>query len=330
MGIDLGLAAVDSYARADDARVLREQQRQMFDWQRQKQESELALLPEKQAAQKSGYQLQNANNTAALEVAPNHAKVAKALSDYAVEDLPHQIGAMRRQGVFSEADAQTAGIAKLGDLIQLGDHDQIVNFLNGWRKSNPSSMQTDVAKAGFAKDPETGENTFYAVDAQGNPVMKMPASQISRAKNSIGKTDLKVVKPGEQLVGVKGGKATTLFNNPVDPALVKGLSGGAHPTANIQDAEWVMKNRDNPQAMAAWKEVRSSRGGKAQFVQNMIGKTLMGRETPEEIRARGDLYGALYDEINARYGDATPARSSGQTGAAISPDISTLLGLPTQ
>ncbi len=327
MGIDLGLAAVDGYARADDARVLRDQQREKFSWDKQRADSELALLPEKQAAQKSGYQVQSAQNDSALALAPNNAKIAKALSDQTLEDLPRHIAEQRRQGVFNDADAQTAGVAKLADLISLGDPAQITSFLNGWRKTNPSSMGADVARVGFTKDEKTGENMFVAQDAQGNPVMQMSASQIQRAKDSVGKTDLKVLKPGDSLVGVKGGKATNLTTAPVNPALIKGL-GAAHVPANVQAAEWIMANKGNPEAMAAYKQVTESRGGKAQFVSNLLGKGLMGNETPQKIQEMKDLYSGLYDQINRDYSEGG-GQSNSPGAPTIDPRISTLIGLPS-
>lgn len=216
-GINLGLAAVDQYYKADDARVLREQQRQAFDWEKQRTESDLSILPERTAAAKSALQLQNANNQSELDMAPNKAAVAKALSQYAVEDLPSAIADMKRKRVFSDADAATAGIAKLGELIKIGDPQQVVTYLNAWRKTNPSQHNgQEVAQVGFQKDPTSGENVFIAMDGKGNPIMQMSASQIQRIQDSIGKTDLKVVKPGETLIGTKNGVSTPMFTNPID------------------------------------------------------------------------------------------------------------------
>lgn len=321
--INLGLAAADQYFKADDARVLREQQRQQFDWNKQAAESELSLLPDRAEAARSGYKLQGAQNKANLDLVPNQAAVAKALSEYSVEELPSRIAQMRQQRIFSDVDAQTAGVAKLADLIQMGDPAQITSYLNAWRKTNPSSVKADVAQVGFRKDDKTGENVFMALDAEGNPLMQLSGSQIQRIRDSIGKTDLKILKPGDTLVGVKNGTAKPMTTAPVDPQLIKGLKGQNTP-AEIQTMNWLIENKVAKDPKSAWDLVRSSREKtRSSFVLDYVSKNA---GVGQDSRTLADQGGKIYDELQRSSGTIQPASNSG--GATnIDPRIKSLIGI---
>jgi hypothetical protein len=247
MGVDFGLAAADQYYKADDARVLREQQRAKAD-------AELSLLPDRVEAERSQYQLQGAQNRANLDLVPNQAKVAKALSDYSVEELPSKIAQLRQQRIFSDVDAQATGIGKLAVLIQIGDPKQVINYLNDWRQNNPHDKnQAEVVSVGFEKDPATGENVFKALDANGNPVMQMSASQIQRVRDSIGKTELRVLNEGSTLVGVKNGQPTTLATSPktYKPEVRVAPAGADVVSVQNGKAEIVATNPAAPKGSAA-------------------------------------------------------------------------------
>lgn len=317
MGVDLGLAAADSYYKADDARVLRDQQRQRAD-------AELSLLPDKVAAERSGYQLKGAQNKANLDLVPNQAAVAKAMSDYSVEELPRMIAQKRRDGVFNDVDAQTAGVAKLADLIQMGDPAQVTSYLNAWRKTNPNQgNQTEVASVGFQKDPKTGENVFMAMDANGTPVMQMSASQIQRIKDSIGKTDLKVAKPGETIYGIKNGHATPMATAPVDQALIKSQNK-QHTPADIQIMDDLQKHGVAKDRAHAWELVRSSKEKtRSAFVQEFVLKNALPGQSTAKLEKQGS---DLYD--NLRTG-TPPPRSNSSPAATIDPRVNSLIGLPS-
>lgn len=322
-GLNLGLAAADAYYRADDARVLREQQRERFGWDKQRTEADLSTLPERTEANRSGYQLQSAQNRANLDIVPNQAAVAKALSEFSVEELPSRIAQMRQQRIFSDVDAQTAGIAKLADLIQMGDPQQITSYLNAWRKTNPSGVKADVAQVGFTKD-EKGENVFVALDAQGNPLMQMSAGQIQRVRDSLGKTDLKVLKPGDTLVGVKNGRATNMATGPVDPQLIKGL-GKQNSPAEIQTMNWLIENKVAKDQKQAWDMVRSSREKtRSSFVLDYVSKNAMPGMDPKKV---ADQAGIIYDEL--RRGDADTGQSNSTSTSTLDPRVNSLIGLPS-
>lgn len=325
--INLGLAAADQYFKADDQRVLREQQRQQFDWNKQRTEAELSTLPERTEATRTGAKLQTANNQSELAIAPNKALVNKALSEYAVEDLPGALADMRRKRALSDVDAQVAGVAKLADLIQIGDPAQVVNYLNAWRKADPSRMPADVAQVGFQKDPKSGENVFMAMDSQGNPIMQLSASQIQRVRDSVGKADVKVLKPGDTLVTTKNGRTTPGFTAPVNPDLIKGLRGQNTP-AEIQTMEWLIKNKVAKDQASAWEMVRSSKEKtKNAFILDYVGKNTLPGQDPNKLSEQA---GQLYDRLRGGTGNTSGGQSNTSAPTTLDPRLNSLLGLPSE
>lgn len=321
-GLNLGLAAADAYYKADDARVLREQQRERFGWDKQRAEADLSTLPDRTEAARSGYQLQSAQNKANLEIVPNQAAVAKALSEFSVEELPSRIAQMRQQRIFSDVDAQTAGVAKLADLIQMGDPQQITSYLNAWRKTNPTNMKADVAQVGFTKD-EKGENVFVALDAQGNPVMQMSATQIQRIRDSIGKMDIKVAKQGESIVGIKNGVATPLYTAPVDPSLAKLKMGPLE-----RDVNYLMTSHGKTQDEALSYLNSAKAKPKETFVQEMIkeGTRLNGKvPSSSEIKSYGDMW----ENVRAQTSGSGQKQSNTSPAPTLDPRVHSLIGIPS-
>lgn len=107
--LGLGLLAADAYFKADDSRVLREQQRQQFDWQKQRAESELSTLPDKTNAARTGFQLQAARNNSGIQLLPGQTANAQARQNIEGADLA---GAAQRQ----PAEIATKGIRADMDL----------------------------------------------------------------------------------------------------------------------------------------------------------------------------------------------------------------------
>lgn len=70
--MDLGLAMVAGNAAFDrmNANELRERERQRYEWERQRAEAEIGLLPDKTAAERSGFQLKSSQNQQGMELLP--------------------------------------------------------------------------------------------------------------------------------------------------------------------------------------------------------------------------------------------------------------------
>lgn len=87
MKLGLGLIAADQYFKEGDARVLRDQQRERFGWDKQRAESELSILPDKTEADRTGYQARAGQNRADIELQPAKTQNAKARLGMDAADL---------------------------------------------------------------------------------------------------------------------------------------------------------------------------------------------------------------------------------------------------
>lgn len=350
MNIGLGLAAADSYFKEGDARKERE-------YLQARRDADMSTLADVAAERRSGAQLRNRQNTAnmglvdsqadlaknkltldqantkaAIERQPldaatqaNNAEVSKTLSDFQVEDLPRVIAEKRRAGVFSDADAGTTAIAKLHDLIKIGDPQQVITFMNAMNDTHPPEQRkAPITAVGLTKDPKTGEQVFVAQDAQGNPIIQMSQSQMKRIRDSVGKTDLKVLNAGDSLVGVKDGQASVLATAPEKASTLK-----QHTPAEVQTMEWLMSKGVAKDANGAWDMVRSAREKtRNAFVMDYVGKNaLPGSDTNK----MADEAGKIYDNLKSGAGlhqapGATPS-NSGAPGT-VDPRINSLIGVP--
>ncbi|CAB4122456.1 hypothetical protein UFOVP33_9 [uncultured Caudovirales phage] len=346
MGLNLGLAALDSYYKEGDARKERE-------YVQAKRDADMATLGDVTAERRTGAQLRSKQNTANLGLvdsqadlaknklsldqantkaaierqpteqatAANNAEVAKTLSEFNVDDLPRVIAEKRRAGVFSEADAATTGIAKLADLIQIGDTNQVINFMNGLNAAG-GNKKPPVAAVGVTQDPKTGEQVFVAQDAQGNHVMQISQSQMKRVRDSVGKTDLKVLNAGDSLVGVKNGQASVLATAPEKASTLK-----QHTPAEVQTMEWLISKGVAKDANGAWDMVRSAREKtRNSFIMDYVGKNaLPGSDTNK----MSDEAGKIYDSLKSGSG-ASHAPSNNGSAGTVDPRINSLIGVPSQ
>ena len=348
--MNLGLMAV-----AANAGMKADRDQQVFDYEQKKREAEVASLDDKMAAERSGYQLRSKQNTAnmglvdsqttlakdklrldqantigAIERQPdeqktlaNKAEIAKTLSEFDVKDLPRVIAEKHRAGIFSEADAGTTSVAKLADLIQLGDSQQVISFMNAMNDVAPEGRKkAAVAAVGLTKDPKTGEQVFVAQDANGQPIVQISQSQMKRIRDSVGKTDLKVLNAGDSLVGVKNGQASVLATAPEKASTLK-----QHTPAEVQTMEWLMSKGVAKDANGAWDMVRSAREKtRNAFVMDYVGKNaLPGADTNKMAEDAGKIY----DNLKSGAGLNNAPSNSG-AGGTVDPRINSLIGVPSQ
>lgn len=357
MNLGYGLAALDSYYKEGDARVQRERQTQRFDWDRQKAESELSLLPDRTAASRAEYQLRTKQNNAKLGLADaqaqldtdrlrleqgdiasrlerqptestaaaNKAEIAKTLSEFEVADLPRVIAEKKRAGVFSEADAATAGVAKLADLIKVGDNNQVISFLNGLNDASGGGKPR-VAAVGVTTDDKTGERVFVAQDAQGKPVMRVAQSQFQRIRDSIGKTEYKTVNAGDSVVALRDGKATPVYTAPESAKSQQAKMGPLERDVTyLTSAHGMSKD----QALAHLNSAKTM--SREQFVLNALRDKAENNPAYKPSQRDADDLGAMYDSVRR---STTPGLSNvpsaSSAPAAMDPAIRSLLGLPRQ
>ncbi len=350
--LGLGLIAADQYFKEGDARVQRGREAQRFDWEKQRAESEMSMLPAKTQAERSGYQLRaqqhnahiglvdaqadNAKKQLQLEgtgldaaaarqplehaTARNHAEIAKTLSEFSVEDLPRVITEKRMQGVFSDVDAGTAAIAKLADLIQQGNSAQVIRFMNALNSAQAAGQRrSDVAVVGIEQDPSTKENVFVARDAQGKDVMRMSAAQMRRVRDSVGKAEFKTVNAGDSLVQIKGGVATPVYTAPES---AKSTAARQGPLERDVDYLVTQHGMTKDQALAHLNAAKTMT--REQFVLKSVQDSIAMGKMPTNAEVAN--FAALYD--SARQAPATPPASNSPPPANLDPQIKSLLGIP--
>lgn len=247
MGFDIGMAAAAfrGYKDAEKDELAQEDLAKRRSYDEKVRAAGLDMMPDRAANERAQLQLQTAQNQAGLELqtaraklassnlnleqsaadfkatqqpmeqatAATNNKVAEALAQFSVDELPNVIARKKREGVFSDADAGTATVAKLADLVTTGDSNSIIKFLNG---IGSISGGKPVAKVGMVKN-DKGENVLVALGADDQPVMQVSAKQMTAVRNSIGKTESKVLNGGQTLVTVKNGVATPQYTAPADP-----------------------------------------------------------------------------------------------------------------
>ena len=357
--LGLGLIAADNYFKEGDARVQRQRDQARFDWESKRAESEMSVLPDKTEAERSGHQLRGKQNNANIglvdaqasntkkklelegagldaakdrqpleaETARNNAEIAKTLSEFGVEDLPRVITEKRVQGIFSDVDAGTAAIAKLSDLIQQGDGNQVIRFMNSMNNANPSGKRrADVVAVTIEKDPKTQENVFVAKDANGQDVMRMSAAQMQRVRDSIGKTEFKTVNAGDSLVQIKGGQATPVYTAPESARSAAAKQGPLE-----RDVGYLVNQHGmtKDQALAHLNSAKTMT--REQFILKSVQDSIaMGKKpTSEEVANFGALYDSARQAPTAQPGrqPAAPASNS-PAPANLDPQIKSLLGIP--
>lgn len=357
--LGLGLVAANEYFKEGDRQQQRDRDAQRFEWERQKAQSELSTMPSLADATRTGAQLRSKQNTAnlglvdletdlkrskvALEqgdvtnkidlqptqqsTAIKQAEIASTLADFQLDDLPRAIAEKKRQGVFSDADAAVASVAKLYDVTKSGDPGQVVSFINGINATLPEKIRKpEAVSARVIQDPKTGEPTLVAMGADGQPVFQMAQSHMKRVADSLGKTDLKELKPGERLVGVKNGQASELYAAPESKSM-----RGQHAPAEVQTMEWLMEKGVAKNETQAWEMVRSAREKtRSAFVMDYVAKNAMpGRE-----RDTASMAEKVYDSLQG--GGGAPSAPQPGTGnpsrpavpGRTDPRIKSLIGIP--
>lgn len=358
MNLGYGLAALDSYYKEGDARVQRERQTQRYDVERKKAEAELSTLDDRTAADRSAAQLRSKQNNAnmglvdaqtenaknrltleqgdlqgKLERQPldnaaqlNKAEVSKALTDFDVQDLPRVIAEKKRAGVFSEADASVASIAKLSDLIKTGDSNQVMTFMNAMNDTKPADQRkAPVASVGITTDEKTGEKVFVANDASGQPVVRLSQSQMQRIRDTLGKTEYKTVNAGDSVVALKDGKATPVYTAPESDKSKAAKQGPLERDVNYLTSAHGMSKE---QALSHLNSAKTM--SREQFILKSVQDSIAMGNKPTEADTTN--FGAIYDSARRASSPGlsnTPGQQSNTSAApTMDPQIRSLLGLP--
>jgi len=224
-----------------------------------------------------------------------------------LKQLPAKLARAATQGVIDQQGQQDVVLGTMGQLIARQDKAGALAFANEVAKQGNLLPNTNgktftdiipVRKGGNGAQGDgyifvtsDGDRRFTPVEAIGGAMQKMKSGKYKFIERD----------DGSIFAGDEGTGRGSIVQ-PGDPNISKSGKGGKLP-ASVQEANWVMANKDNPVAMAAWKEVRSLRGDRRQmFIENLMAKGVMGNEKPEQLSAKAEMYGKLFDEMQRTQG----------------------------
>ncbi|QOJ19474.1 MAG: hypothetical protein HRU77_01440 [Gammaproteobacteria bacterium] len=262
-----------------------------------------------------------ARQTDELATQANTALINKVLSDHAVEDVPNVVAEHRNKRLFSNVDAQMAGIAKLSDLLRMGDKGKVIKFMNDMRKANPEiGLDGDVHNVTVTDDPQSGDYLFSALDKQGNPLLQMTASQMQSINDMVRprtKDDFKVMKPGQTLVKTRNGIASPVYTAPESQQQKNAKKTSLEQNLNMLTTRFGMNERDALAYLNTSKTV-----SREQFIlKGMQDLIAIGKQPSDEDVAN---FGRLYDSTRSQPAEA----SNSPETTKLDPKIKSLLGLP--
>lgn len=337
--LGLGMIAADAYFRQNRQQELDQQQRERYAAEKQRTDAENSTLGDATSARRAQLgaqrvqaegqtkaqpgldtltqirtdnQIQGERDNAALQPerqrgALANAKAGADVAEFNAGDVPNLVREKRVQRANTNAQQHVQSIGQLAGVIKTGDTNAVLKYMNDLSDAQHGpGNHSPIAQVGYTKDPNTGENVFTAIDANGKIVMQMSSSQMQRISDSL-KPAPKVekLKPGESLATVQAdGRASTVLTAPGDKEGAK-----QHTPAEIQSAEWLMRNGVAIDATDAWNKVRSAREKtRGSFIADMIKGSIMPNESPDSIRKKQEMFGGLYDQIQREQGGGAPQK----------------------
>lgn len=351
MNIGMGLVSADSFFKADDERKARERTEQRFDWEKQRNESDLSTLPEKTDATRSGYQLRDAQNKATSSLVPAQTGLAssKLSLEQADVDFNKEVQPVKQEIAAAKLDRENDNQANL-DYEQFAKGELTKDQLREMTTGRAAKYLANNDKAGYIRYsnsvrqhpdlfPETNSSSdivnVEAVKVDGVPVYRhtladgtvkdTPFSVFSGAAASMKSGKFKAVKGADGSINVMNentGTVTTPIKG--DPSLMAGKN--QHAPAEINTAEWLIKNGVAKDAPQAWSMVRSAREKtKSSFIADMAKNAILPNSKPEDIMKLETSFGEMYDRLHA----SGPGLSSNTSApSTLNPQVKSLLGIP--
>lgn len=366
--LGLGLTAANAYFQEGERLADRAKQDQRFDWERQRAEAGLSILPDQTRAAQSGYQNTTDQNEAAMQVRPGQTANTMAeqqqtayglgraaerqpytedLKDQRtgidtiktkaeVEALPGLLKQQKQKGVFDEAAATTQTFGALAKLVQLGDNNAIVKFMNDMDAidDDPADrFPAPVAKVGRVPNPDDpNDELFVATDANGNVLQHISMTKLRQLAEGPG--GFEKLKGGETLVRTDSrGNAVPVYTAPEDATTKASKMGPLE-----RDVNYLVRgqNMSNEQALDYLKSAKTM--SRDQFVLKALSDKVasgFGKQpTAEDIKA----FGEMYDRATGKTPTAAPgaAPASAPAGAPApaaaaggkAPSIYDVMGLP--
>ncbi|MFA5630355.1 MAG: hypothetical protein WC997_02485 [Porticoccaceae bacterium] len=270
-------------------------------------QGDLSLVSGHTANAKKAQQLQGLGLDASIERQPleqqilhNKAEVERALSQHDVEDLPRAIAEKKQQGVFSEMDAGSVAIYKLSELIDQGDSQRVITFMNAMIDAgNVKGATEKVATVSVEQDPATGGNVFVARGASGKDVMRMSQEQMLRVRSQIGTVSLEKVNAGQDLVSIgRDGTATLVHSGQPKESDKPGLQ---------RSVEYLVRDHGMTQAQAL--DVIKNGTTREKFVEKAAQAIISLGQQPTAAQIEG--FNATYDTLYPGQAQAEPQIDAG-------------------
>jgi hypothetical protein len=320
----------------------------------------LETLPDEMAAEKSRLALTRAQSDAGLDTLPAESRVKKLNTQIAEEKaqfgldqlpteqktqrvkndmglttaeaesklLPQKIFSELTQGTITQDQARDRVFGTFAQKIMDNDKEGLLQFANqvaaipGFFPNTDGKKFVDIQPVG---SNENGVDTrAYRMVTSDGTYKDVPASQLASAFQRQKASELKTLKPGEILVGVKGGKASALFTAPES---LKGAN--QHTPAEVQTAEWLIKNGVAKDPNAAWSMVRSARGKtKAAFVADLVKGSIMPGTKSADLVEMEKTFGDMYDRLHSDSPGLPAPASNTPSVPTIDPKVKELIGIP--
>ena len=195
MNLGLGLIAADQYFRADDARVLRERDRRRFDWETQRADSEMSLLPSRTEALRTSNEVTTATNQRQLDnrglldatardtarrdatvaegaatrappevgTAGTNAQVASRNAEFTLEQLPVVQQTTRAQQALGLGNANAALTRMPNDVATADNQSRIARELSQFNVNDLPRVIGERIRAGAISDAQAVPVTMAAL-----------------------------------------------------------------------------------------------------------------------------------------------------------------------
>lgn len=195
MNLGLGLIAADQYFKAGDERVLRDRAQRRFDWETQRAESEMSLLPSRTEALRTGNEVTTATNQRQLDnrdlldttarstarrdatlaegaasraptevgTAGTNAQVASRNAEFTLEQLPVVQQTARAQQALGLGNANAALARMPNDIATADNQSRIARELSQFNVNDLPRVIGERIRAGAISDAQAVPVTMAAL-----------------------------------------------------------------------------------------------------------------------------------------------------------------------
>lgn len=246
--------------------------------------------------------------------------------------LPQKLERLAMQGVLDQQGQSDVVLGTMAELIGRQDKTAVLNFANEIAKrgnilpNTNGKTFTDILPVRAGENGAQASGYVFITSDGDQKFVPVEAMSAARQKLKSGKYEFRVGRNGEVISGnTATGQVQVVREG--NPALGAGRTGNA--PADIQAAEWLVKNKVAPNEAEAWKMVRASKEKtRPAFIQEYVLKSA-GVTSPDKAAEEA---GKLWDSVNGappRPGAAAAPASNTASAPTLDPRIRGLIGVPS-